>query len=58
MPIYLIRRLGVVTNEQIGERLGLTFSVVSHRMCIFKQILEQDKVVQRKFDNIKSLIKI
>jgi REP element-mobilizing transposase RayT len=56
--IYLIWRLGVVTNEQIGEKFGLTYSAVSQRVRVFKQMLEQDKALQRKFDNIKSQIKI
>lgn len=56
--IYLIWQLGVATNEQIGEKFGLTYSAVSRRVQIFKKMLEQDKALKRKVEVIKTQIKI
>ncbi|UCE56733.1 MAG: hypothetical protein JSV31_15185 [Desulfobacterales bacterium] len=56
--IYLIWQLGVVTNERIGEKFGLTYSAVNRRVRIFKEMLDKDKRLQRKFKQVKSQIKI
>ena len=56
--IYLTWQLGVATNQQIGEKFGLTYSAVSRRVGIFKDMLRKDKALQKRFNKIKSQIKI
>jgi hypothetical protein len=56
--IYLIWQLGVLTNQEIGEKFGLTYSAVSKRAGIFKNKLSKDKALQQKFSSIKAQIKI
>jgi len=56
--IYITWQLGVFTNQQIGEKFGLSYSAVSQRVKIIKEMLNKDKEVERKYRQIKSLIKI
>ena len=56
--IYIGWRLGVATNQQIGERFGLTYSAVSQRVKITKENLKKDRALAKKFEQIKSTIKI
>jgi hypothetical protein len=56
--IYSIWELGVDTNQQIGEKFGLTNSAVSQRVSVIKEMLNKDKELERKYRHIKSLIKI
>ena len=56
--IYLMWQLGMMTNEQIGEKFGLTYSAVSKRVGIFKTKLSKDKTLQQKFSSLKAQIKI
>ena len=58
MLIYMIWQLGVVTNQEIGQKFGLTYSAVSQRVRVIKELLNKDKKLERKFQHIKSLIKI
>jgi hypothetical protein len=50
--------LGVATNQQIGERFGLTYSAVSQRVKITKEKLKKDRALAKKLDQVKSIIKI
>ena len=56
--IYIAWQLGVATNQQIGEKFGLTYSAVSQRVRVIKGKLNKDKKLDRKYRHIKSLIKI
>jgi REP element-mobilizing transposase RayT len=56
--IYLLWLMGHQTNQQIGKKFGLTYSAVSSRVRIFKDLLKNNKALQAKFNQIKSLIKI
>ena len=56
--IYIARELGVVTNQQIGDKFGLTNSAVSRRARILKEKLKKDRDLNTKLVKIKSLIKI
>jgi hypothetical protein len=51
-------QLGVATNQEIGEKFGLTYSAVSQRVSVIKEILNKDRELERKHQHIKSLIKI
>jgi len=56
--IYIAWQLGVTTNQEIGEKFGLSYSAVSQRVKIIKEMLKKDKELARKCRQIKSLIKI
>jgi chromosomal replication initiation ATPase DnaA len=56
--IYIAWQLGVATNQEIGEKFGLTYSAVSQRVSEIKKMLNQDRELERKYQHIKSLIKI
>jgi len=56
--IYIAWQLGVATNQEIGDKFGLTYSAVSQRVGVVKKILNNDKQLERKYRKIKSLIKI
>ncbi len=48
----------MATNQEIGEKFGLTYSAVSQRVSVIKKMLNKDKELKRKYRHIKSLIKI
>ena len=56
--IYISWQLGVTTNAEIGEKFGLSYSAVSQRVKIIKEMLNKDKELEGKYRQIKSLIKI
>ena len=56
--IYIAWQSGVTTNQEIGKKFGLSYSAVSQRVKIIKEMLKNDKEVARKYRQIKSLIKI
>jgi len=56
--IYLLWQLGQLTNQQIGEKFGLTYSAVSQRVAIIKDLILNNQAVRNKFNRIKSQIKI
>ena len=58
MLIYSMWQSGQLTNIQIAEKFGLTYSAVSRRAGIFKDLLQKDKTLQQRFNQVKSLIKI
>ncbi len=55
--LYLVWQLGHQTNQQIGDLFGLTYSAVSRRISIFKNLIRQDNQVRKKLEDIKSIIK-
>ena len=58
MLIYLLWQLGQLTNQQIGDKFGLTYSAVSQRVSIVKALLIKNQALRKKFNQIKSQIKI
>jgi len=56
--IYIGWHLGAATNRQIGEKFGLTDSAVSQRVSVIKKKLNNDKELAKKYQRIKSIIKI
>lgn len=56
--IYIAWQLGVATNQQIGDKFGLTYSAVSQRVRVVKEKLNKDRKLERTYWHIKSLIKI
>jgi len=56
--LYFLRKMGLYTNRQIGELLGLTYSAVSRRANIVKSKIPKQPAMKRKYNLIKSKIKI
>ena len=56
--LYLVWQQGHQTNQQIGDLFGLTYSAVSRRVSIFKNLICWDKVAREKLERLKSKIKI
>ena len=56
--IYIAWQLGVATNQQIGEKFGLAYSSVSQRARVIKEKHNKDKALARKYQRVKSLMKI
>ena len=56
--IYVAWQLAVANSQEIGEKFGLTYSAVSQRVRVIKEMLNKDKELERKYRHIKSLIKI
>ena len=54
----LMWQSGQLTNLQIAEKFGLTYSAVSRRVGVFKDLLGNSTTLHKKFNRIKSLIKI
>jgi hypothetical protein len=49
---------GRLTNNQTAEKFGLTYSAVSRRVGVFKNLFRENNKLQKKFNKIKSPIKI
>ena len=49
MLIYLMWQSGQIGNVQIAEKFGLTYSAVSRRVKVFKNLLSKNKTLQNKF---------
>ena len=45
--IYIAGQLGVAGNQQMGEKFELTYSAVSQRVSVIKEILNKDKQLQK-----------
>jgi REP element-mobilizing transposase RayT len=56
--IYLLWEQGQYKNSEIGDLFGLGYSSVSRRVSIVKSELEKNQELQRKYEKIKSLIKM
>ena len=46
--IYLVWKLGVATNPQIGEKFGLTCSAVGHRVYAIKEKLHNENNLAKR----------
>jgi chromosomal replication initiation ATPase DnaA len=56
--IYVVWQMGMASNQEIGDQFGLTYSAVSQRVKVIREILDKDKKLAAKYQHIKSLIKI
>mgnify|MGYP001827060370 FL=1 len=56
--IYLIWKAGVLTNDQIGELFGVSFSAVSHAVKSLKARMREDPKLQAKFEQFNSQFKL
>jgi hypothetical protein len=55
---YMLWQSGQLNNQQIGEKFGLTYSAVSRRVGVFKDLLRKNSGLQNKLNRVKALIKI
>lgn len=58
MMIYHLRENGGITNEQIGQLFGLTYSSISRRVRNFSERCKKDKGLKKNYDWLKSQIKV
>ena len=58
--IYLLWSTGWYNNQEIGNGnlFGLGYSSISRRVTIMKTLISKDNKINKKFNNIKSLIKV
>jgi putative transposase len=56
--IYILWEQGQYKNYEIGDLLGLGYSAVSRRASLFSSKLAHDQELRRKYEQIKSLIKM
>ncbi|MHA1629742.1 MAG: REP-associated tyrosine transposase [Candidatus Heimdallarchaeota archaeon] len=56
--LYILRETGLYTNKQIGELFGLTYSAVSRRASIVKSEISKPSEMRRRYNRIKSIIKV
>ena len=56
--IYLLWEEGKYKNYEIGDLLGLGYSSVSRRASLFRSKVEKDQRLKKKYEQIKSLIKM
>jgi hypothetical protein len=54
----LMWQSGQLTNLQIAEKFGFTYSAVSRSVGVFKKLLKESSQLQNKFNCGKLLIKI
>jgi REP element-mobilizing transposase RayT len=58
LMIYLIWKAGVLTNDQIGQLFGVSFSAVSHAVKSLKTRMQKDPKLQSKFGQLYSQFKL
>ena len=56
--LYAVWETGSYTNFETGEMFGLSYSAVSRRVHMLRKQLSSDRNMQRKYKQIKSLIKM
>jgi REP element-mobilizing transposase RayT len=58
LMIYLIWKTGVLTNEQIGQHFGLSYSAVSHAVKSLKARMLENQKLTARFNNLYSQFKL
>jgi len=58
LMIYLIWKAGVLTNDQIGQLFGLSYSAVSHAVRSFKAKMLENQELTAKFNDLYSQFKL
>jgi len=56
--IYFLWETGIYTNREIGELLGVTYSSISRRVNIAKERFKKKRQFNKKYQHLKSLIKV
>ena len=55
--IFLARQSGDLTNQEIGDMFGLSYSAVSNRVSLFKEKLAADKALAREYDQMRAMMR-
>jgi REP element-mobilizing transposase RayT len=58
LMIYLIWKAGVLTNDQIGQLFGLSYSAVSHAVKSLKAKMSKNQELTAKFNDLYSQFKL
>jgi len=58
LMVYLLWNTGRLTNAQIGNLFGMSFSAVSHSVKSCKEKLDQDKNLRQQFEQLNSQFKL
>jgi putative transposase len=58
LMIYLIWKAGVLTNDQIGQLFGLSYSAVSHAVKSLKARMLENQELTAKFNDLYSQFKL
>jgi REP element-mobilizing transposase RayT len=58
LMIYLIWKTGALTNDQIGQLFGLSYSAVSHAVKSLKARMSENKELRAKFKRLYSQFKL
>lgn len=56
--IYLLWSTGWYNNQEIGDLFGLGYSSISRRVTIMKSKIFKDDRINKRFNKVKSLIKV
>ena len=56
--LYYLWRVGQLTNVQIGEQFGLSYSAVSHAVRSIKAKLKNDRLLRASYDRLYSQFKL
>ncbi len=56
--IYLLWKTGRVSNREIGTYFGLTYSAISRRVKVMNDRIPSEQKLKRKYQKIKSQIKV
>jgi len=52
VAIYLLRRLTDMTNQQIGESFGITYSAVSKAACLVERMINEDSITRSEIEDL------
>jgi len=58
IAIYLLKRLTELTNKEIGEKFGITYSAVSKVTVNIERILERDQCTKQELERLISHFKV
>jgi chromosomal replication initiation ATPase DnaA len=58
LMIYLMWKAGVLTNDQIGQLFGLSYSAVSHAVKSLKARMLENQELTAKFNDLYSQFKL
>jgi putative transposase len=58
MLIYLMWKTGGLSNKEIGDLMGITYSTVSKVVSTFGSKVKVDKQVRKQFEGLNSLFKV
>ncbi len=48
----------MLTNSEIGEQFGLTYSSITRRVALLKKRLEGEEEIRNRYKNVKSQVKV